>query len=215
LTEILKFGWYAIIVVVIGEMVVPMILSAFYKGYNQTTDAISALGSPNSPVRIPFNIWMFIAGTLLILSLPSIFTQYKNISGFLSVMLIVFIGIFAVGACIFSCFFSVNENKEVITTASKIHGIGSVTGFMLMLFVPLLIAVLSFKNNDRLVGIISIVLFLCAMSFFVLFIMADKPEFADTAIAKEGLWQRLSLLFMYLPLLIVAIKSTAISGWNT
>lgn len=206
MTWILKFGWHAIIVAVAGEMIVPMILSTFYKDYNQTTEAISVLGNPNSPVRIPFNIWMLIAGTLLILSLPSVFAQYKNVSGLLSVMLIVFITIFAIGACIFSCFFSVNENKEIITTASKIHGIGSVIGFMLMLFVPLLVAILSFKSNDSLVGVVSTVSFLLAMLFFVLFIMADKSEFSDTAIAREGLWQRLNLLFIYLPLLIVAIK---------
>lgn len=203
---ILKFGWYAIIVAVGGEMIVPIILSAFYKNYNQTTEAISVLGNPNSPVRIPFNIWMLLAGTLLIFSLPSVFAQYKSVSVILSVMLIIFIGIFAVGACIFSCFFSVNENKEVITTASSIHGIGSVIGFMLMLFVPLLIAILSFKSKENAVAISSIISFVFAMLFFVLFIMADKPEFADTAIAKEGLWQRLNLLFMYLPLLIIAIK---------
>lgn len=203
---ILKFGWYAIIVAVVGEMAVPLILSAFYKDYNQTTEVISVLGNPNSPVRIPFDLWMLLAGTLLILSLPSIFAEYRSVSVLLSVMLIVFISIFAVGACIFSCFFSVNESKEIVTAASKIHGIGSVIGFMLMLFVPLLVAILSFKSKDNLVGAVSIVSFVLAMLFFVLFIMADKPEFADTAISKEGLWQRLNLLFMYLPLLIAAIK---------
>lgn len=208
---ILKFGWYAIIVAVVGEMIVPMILSAFYKEYNQTTEAISVLGNPNSPVRIPFNIWMLLAGILFIFSLPSVFVEYKSVSILLSVMLIIFISIFAVGACIFSCFFSVNEKKEIVTTASQIHGIGSVIGFMLMLFVPLLIAILSFKSNDNLVGVTSIVSFVFAMSFFVLFIMADKPEFADTVIAKEGLWQRINLLFMYLPLLVVAIKQLVIS----
>lgn len=33
----------------------------------------------------------------------------------------------------------------------------------------------------------------------------DKPEFQNTLIAKEGLWQRLNLLCMYLPLFYVAI----------
>ena len=34
---------------------------------------------------------------------------------------------------------------------------------------------------------------------FTLFILADKPAFQGTAVAREGLWQRLSLLCMYLP----------------
>ena len=50
--------------------------------------------------------------------------------------LLVFVVFFAIGACIFTCFFSVNESKEVVTLASKIHGAGSVVGFMLFLFVP-------------------------------------------------------------------------------
>lgn len=44
---------------------------------------------------------------------------------------------FAVGACIFTCFFSVNETKDVVTTASKIHEAGSAIGFMLFFVLPL------------------------------------------------------------------------------
>ena len=44
------------------------------------------------------------------------------------------------------------------------------------------------------------------MFFFVLFVMSDKPEFENTFIQNEGLWQRLNLIFMYLPLVIVSIQ---------
>ena len=40
--------------------------------------------------------------------------------------------------------------------------------------------------------------------FFTLFVMSDKEEFSNTVIANEGLWQRLNLLFMYMPLFIVS-----------
>ena len=40
----------------------------------------------------------------------------------------------------------------------------------------------------------------------VLFVMSDKPEFENSVIQNEGLWQRLNLIFMYLPLIIVSIK---------
>lgn len=120
---------------------------------------------------------------------------------------VAFIAIFAVGACIFSCFFSVNETKGVVTTASKIHGAGSAIGFMLMLFVPLFLALLSFRINDSLTGVVSVISFVLGLLFFALFIMADKPEFQRTIIAKEGLWQRLNLLFMYLPLVFIALRN--------
>ena len=117
-----------------------------------------------------------------------------------------FVALFAIGVCIFTCFFSVNESKDVVTTASKIHGAGSVIGFMLFLFVPLLITILSFKNDQSAIGVISIICFVAALVFFALFVMSDKEEFANTAIANEGLWQRLNLIFMYLPVFIVAFN---------
>ena len=119
-------------------------------------------------------------------------------------MLIVFIAIFAVGACIFTCFFSVNESKDVVTVASKIHAAGSVTGFMLFLFVPLLMAILSFRDRSITMGVVSITSFVLALVCFSLFVMSDKPDFKNTLVDHEGLWQRLSLLFMYLPLAVMS-----------
>lgn len=90
--------------------------------------------------------------------------------------------------------------------SEKIHGVGSVIGFMLFLFVPLPVGILSFKSGEGIVGVASIICFVIAMVFFALFVMADKPEFANTVVGNEGLWQRLNLIFMYGPLIIVAIR---------
>ena len=208
---IIKFGCHSFFISVVGEMLIPIILAPFYKGYKTATMAISTLGNNNSPVRLPFNLWMLIAGALFLAATPAIYNAYYQISKSLSMVSVLFIGIFAVGACIFTCFFSVNETKDVVTTASKIHGAGSAIGFMLFLFVPLFLAILSFKSNDNSTGMISAVSFALALLFFVLFIMADKPQFQRTLVAKEGLWQRLNLLFMYLPLGYIAAKN--ILGW--
>ncbi|MBR4732861.1 MAG: DUF998 domain-containing protein [Lachnospiraceae bacterium] len=179
---IIKHGWIFIIIAVLGELLVPFLLAPFYKGYDHSAMAISALGSKGSPVR--------------------------KVSKPLSVVTALFLAVFAIGACIFTCFFSVNDSKDVVTTASRIHGAGSAIGFMLMLFVPLLLAILSFKTGEKASGIMGIVSFVLALTFFVLFVMADKPEFQNTVIAKEGLWQRLNLLCMYLPLFYVAIMKS-------
>jgi phosphotransferase system glucose/maltose/N-acetylglucosamine-specific IIC component len=149
---------------------------------------------------------MLLEGVLFLAALPAIYKCYHEVSGVLTCTLMAFIAIFAIGACIFTCFFSVNESKDVVTTASKIHGAGSVIGFMLFLFVPLLIAILSFKNDQSVIGVISIICFVAALVFFALFVMSDKEEFANTAIANEGLWQRLNLIFMYLPMFIIAFN---------
>lgn len=201
-----KYGWHALLAAMAGDLIISLVLSLFYKGYNSMTMSISALGNPNSPVRLPFNIWMIIEGLLFLFSLPVIYKHYHSVAKAPAIAVIAIIAVFAVGACIFTGFFSVNESKDVVTTASKIHGIGSALGFMLFLFVPSLIAVLSFRNEEKTTGIISILCFIAAFAFFVLFVMSDKPSFSDTFINNEGLWQRLNLLFMYLPLIIVAGK---------
>lgn len=200
-------GWYALLIAVIGDLLVSAVLSLFYKKYSSLKMSISALGNPQSPVRLPFNIWMFIEGILYLIALPALYDRYHPVSDRMTVVLLLFISVFAIGACIFTSLFSVNETKDIVTTSSKIHGAGSVIGFMLMLSVPLLIAVLSFDNGESAIGVISIVCFIIAIAFFVLFVMSDKEEFSDTVISYEGLWQRLNLVFMYLPLAIISVKS--------
>ncbi|MCR5093105.1 MAG: DUF998 domain-containing protein [Lachnospiraceae bacterium] len=204
--KMVKYGWYALIVAMAGDILVSFVLPCFYKGYSSMNMSISALGNPQSPVRIPFNIWMLIEGILFLAAVPALYRRYHPVSGGLTYTMIIFVAIFAIGACIFTCFFSVNESKEMVTTASKIHGVGSVIGFMLFLFVPVLLAILSFKNKESGIGIISILCFVLALTFFVLFVMSDKPEFSNTIISKEGLWERLNLIFMYVPLLVVSVR---------
>lgn len=199
-------GPYLLLTAMAGDLLVSVILPLFYKGYSSLKMSISALGNPSSPVRIPFNIWMLIEGMLFLLALPSVHSKFHSLSGVVTVLLILFISVFAVGACIFTCFFSVNESKDVVTAESKIHGIGSVTGFMLFLFVPVLTAILSFKAGDKAAGAACIVSFVLSLVFFSLFVMSDKEEFKDTVINNEGLWQRLNLLFMYLPVALAAVR---------
>ena len=197
-----SYGWIFLLIAMAGDLLVSLFLSLFYQEYNSLKMSISALGNPSSPVRIPFNAWMFAEGLLFLLALPAVHHHFRSISAGITGVLIAFIAVFAVGACIFTCFFSVNESRDVVTVASKIHGAGSVTGFMLFLFVPLLVAILSFKDHDMTMGILSIASFILALVFFSLFIMSEKPGFQNTVVDNEGLWQRLNLLFMYLPLAV-------------
>lgn len=199
------YGWIFLLIAMVGDLLVSFFLSLFYGKYSNLKMSVSALGNPSSPVRKPFNMWMLIEGILFLLALPAINEEFRPISGGITNALLLFISIFAIGACIFTCFFSVNESKDVVTTASRIHGAGSVAGFMLFLFIPLLVGVLYYKDQNRIMGTVSVVSFVLALFFFVLFILSDKQEFRNTVIDNEGLWQRLNLVFMYLPLGIVAI----------
>lgn len=200
-----SYGWIFILIAMAGDLLVSFFLSMFYRNYSNLKMSISALGNPSSPVRNSFNIWMLIEGILFMMALPAINNAFRSISGVITNILLIFVAFFAIGACIFTCFFSVNESKDVVTLASKIHGAGSVIGFMLFLFVPLLLGILYYKDQNRMMGTVSIICFAAAMVFFVLFVMSDKHEFKNTIIDNEGLWQRLNLAFMYLPLAITAI----------
>lgn len=75
---------------------------------------------------------------MFLLALPAVYDFFKSTSPKLIVVLLIFIVVFAVGACIFTSFFSVNESKNVTTVASKIHGAGSALGFCLFfMYLPL------------------------------------------------------------------------------
>ena len=206
MNSVYNLSWIFLLIAMAGDLIVSFILSYFYKGYSNLKMSISALGNPKSPVRLPFNIWMLIEGLLFLIALPAIYNFFNPVSPKLTITLLIFIAVFAIGACIFTCFFSVNESKDITTVASKIHGAGSALGFCLFLFVPLIISILYFKSDENLFGIISIICFVLSLVFFVLFIMSDKENFASTVIANEGLWQRLNLIFMYLPLCFVCVQ---------
>ena len=197
-------GWIFLLIAMAGDLLVSLFLPLFYREYDVLRMSISALGNPSSPVRIPFNIWMLAEGILFLLALPAVDRFFRSISGGITNVLLVFIAVFAIGACIFTGFFSVNESRGVVTVASRIHGAGSAIGFMLFLFAPLLVAILYFKDHNMAMGIVSSASFVLALVFFTLFVMSDKPGFQNTAIENEGLWQRLNLVFMYLPLAITS-----------
>jgi len=207
-----NYGWYFLLIAMAGDLIVSFVLSLFYGGYSNMKMSISVLGNPASPVRIPFNIWMLVEGILFLLALPAIYNRFRQVSIGVTNTMLVFIAAFAVGACIFTCFFSVNETKDTVTVASRIHGVGSVVGFMLFLFVPLLMAILSFKGQNGVNGVISVISFILAIVSFTLFVMSDKPEFGNSIIGNEGLWQRLNLAFMYLPLAVVSIENIVMNN---
>lgn len=141
----------------------------------------------------------------MIVSSAVIASKYWLTSKPLTVTSVILIFIFAIGAGIIFGIFSVNESKEVVTVASKIHGTGAALGFLTLLFVPLFLSILSCKNNNKINGIIFAISFVLTLVFFAFFIMADKPQFNDTFVKNEGLWQRLSLLLMYFPLGYIAV----------
>lgn len=202
-----RFFHMILLFTIIGEFLVPWILEQFYVEYNGRIMVMSVLGNPRSPVRLVYNLWLIWIGGFLTYTAGVYFLALRAKFPVLAVFILLSIGIFAVGAGLISGFFSVNESKDIITTASKIHGAGAAIGFIALLLFPLLNGIVSFKQKDIIGSMISISSFILAFVFFICFIMGDKAQFQNTFLKYEGLWERLTLFCMYIPFIYRAIGS--------
>ena len=191
--------------ILIADLIIPFLLAPTYKGYNHLTQVMSVLGNSKAPLHLIYNIWLIVFGITILISTLQLYPTVAQVSNPISIMLFSVIVIYALGGCILSGIFSVGETKSLETLSAKIHGYGSVIGFLLLTLAPLLIGIYFFKASNGLLGILSLICFIFAIGFFALFVMADKPNYKGTIIAFEGLWQRLSLLSMYLPIATLCI----------
>lgn len=187
------------------DLLIPFLLAPTYKGYNHLTQVMSALGNDKAPLHIIYNAWLIVLGMVLIINNFQIYKIVSRHSTLLAVFLYIAILIYAIGGCVLSGMFSVGETKSLVTIPQKIHGYGSVIGFMVLTLTPLLFSIYGFKAERMTFMICSLVCFILTIISFTLFIMADKPNFQSTIIAYEGLWQRLSLMFMYIPIACICI----------
>lgn len=183
------------------DLIIPFLLAPSYKGYNHLTQVMSVLGNSKAPLHLIYNIWLVAFGISILISAFQLYPTITKASGALAILLFAVLIIYAIGGCILSGFFSVGETKSLETLSAKIHGYGSVIGFLLLTFAPLFIGLYFFKTYNRLLGGFSFICLILAIGFFVLFVMADKPKYQGTFISLEGLWQRLTLLSMYLPIM--------------
>ena len=188
-----------------ADLIIPFLLAPTYKGYNHLTQVMSILGNSKAPLHLIYDIWLVVFGVAILISTLQLYPTIAQVSNPISIMLFSVIVIYALGGCILSGIFSVGETKSLETLSAKIHGYGSVIGFLLLTFAPLFVGLYFFKVSNGLLGILSLICFIFALGFFTLFVMADKPNYRGTIIAFEGLWQRLSLLSMYLPIAALCI----------
>ena len=188
-----------------ADLIIPFLLAPTYKGYNHLTQVMSVLGNSKAPLHLIYNIWLIVFGVAILISTLQLYPVIAQVSNPISIMLFSVIVIYALGGCILSGIFSVGETKSLETLSAKIHGYGSVIGFLLLTLAPLFVGLYFFKVSNGLLGILSLICFIFAIGFFALFVMADKPNYKGTIIAFEGLWQRLSLLSMYLPIAALCI----------
>ncbi len=197
---------YILPLLLAADLLIPFLLAPSYQGYSHLTKVMSVLGNPKAPLHFIYNTWLVVFGVSLFINAVPLYHTVAKASKITAILLFSVITIYAVGGCILSGFFSVGETKSLETVSSKIHGFGSAIGFLFLTFTPLFVGIYYFQTSSTIQGILSLICFVLAIGFFTLFVMADKPRYQETLIGLEGLWQRLSLLSMYLPLAILCCQ---------
>ncbi len=192
----MKILW---IIILVADHLLPLILAHFYPNYKHKEMALSVLGSRQSPVKWIYNVWCIISGIVFCIAPYEI---YKENSNGLMIAMWVLLAIYGIGCEIISGLCPLNENRQDEDALTKIHGGTSAIGFMTLLVVPLLMAILQYQSSQMLLGTVSIVCFIFAFVFFCFFIMGEKEKFANSVLRYGGLWQRLVLLICYIPLFI-------------
>lgn len=196
----LNFLW---IITLFTDNLLPLVLAYFYPKYSHKEMALSVLGSRQSPVKWIYNVWCILSGIVFCIA-P--YTLYQENTAGLTIAIWILLMIYGIGCEIISGFCPLNENRNDEDTITKIHGVASAIGFMTLLVVPLLLAILQFQISAVPVGLLSLVCFIAAFLFFCFFIMGEKEKFAKTVLRYGGLWQRLVLVFCYVPLAICILK---------
>ena len=184
------------------DNLLPLVLAHFYSNYIHKEMALSVLGSRQSPVKWVYNIWCIISGIVFCIAPHALYLEHN--CG-LAMAIWVLLAIYGIGCEIISGICPLNENRQDEDIITKIHGGSSAIGFMALLVVPLLLAIMQFQASNIIVGVISLVSFIAAFVFFCFFIMGEKAKFANTVLKYGGLWQRLVLLNCYIPLFALCI----------
>ena len=202
-----KYGFFIMILVIISELTFPFIFAKFYPDYNPVTMLISDFGEDGSPIKTAFKMWQLIDGGLFLLAIPSFYERFKHTSKPLAKWLSIMLVGFAVGDCLITGIFDRSTNASKIDIESIIHDYLSGAGFVaLLLAVYILIKLYKVEKRYLFVQIL-IIIFILSVCFMILFAAPKIPIVNQIPIPYRGLWQRLNLLFLYLPFLLVSLKN--------
>lgn len=192
----LAFIW---LITLFTDNILPLVLARFYPNYRHKEMALSVLGSRQSPVKWVYNVWCILSGVIFCIA-P--YALYQENSEGLAIAIWILLAIYGIGCEIVSGICPLNENRQEEDAITKIHGGASAIGFMTLLVVPLLLAIMQFQATNIVMGAFSLMCFIAAFVFFCFFIMGEKEKFASTVLRYGGLWQRLVLVCCYASLVV-------------
>lgn len=204
-----RYGFYLLIIAVISELVLPFVLGRYIKGFSQIEMLISNFGETGMPTKMAFKIWEIINGCLFILAAPAFYARFEHTSQPLAMWTAICIAIFGLGDCIITGLVDRANSTAEVGFTSLLHNYASGAGFVALLIGTFLLIWLFYLEHNIGMVIAFIIIFILSSIFMFLFAMPKIPIINAFQVSHRGLWQRLNLLFLYLPFLIIAVKNVS------
>lgn len=171
-----KYGFHFLMIGVISDFLTPYVLGIFYPELHQMTAVMSLFGDVGSPVRGAFLIWSVVAGCFYTLSLPAIYTTFKETSRPLAGLTAAAIGTYGIEDCIFTGLFSVDTADAQWNFSTWVHNIGSGIGYVGFLLFPLFLYLIYKKQNKRELSRRYFVLLFLSLTVAAIYGLARIPQ---------------------------------------
>lgn len=206
MTILKKLSPLFLILAVVGDFSLPYFLGRFYPNFDQMTMIISQLGEPTSPVQSYFNNASVMTGTLFVLSSFGVYAFFRSESKRFAQILAGVIALYGFGDCILTGLVHISESASFFSPAYFLHAAFSGISMVAMMFVPLLLAYQANRKHQRVRSLFYLACLIGSILALILFAAYYLPLIGSLLSSTRGLWQRLSLLLLYLPALSIAFR---------
>lgn len=206
MTILKKLSPLFLIFAVVGDFSLPYFLGRFYPNFDQMTMIISQLGEPTSPVQSYFNNASIVTGTLFVLSSFGVYAFFRSESKRFAQILAGVIALYGFGDCILTGLVHISESASFFSPAYFLHAAFSGISMVAMMFVPLLLAYQANMKHQRVRSLFYLACLIGSILALILFATYYLPLIGSLLSSTRGLWQRLSLLLLYLPALSIAFR---------
>lgn len=197
-----KYGCLLLVIVLLREISLPFFMGFFNSASNGKTFLLSQLGQAAAPIHAAFKRWETIDGCLFILSAPYFYDKFKNDSPTIGYLFGNLLAIYGIGDCLMTAFFVYHSNY-FSSWNSFLHAAGSAAGSLALFLINFGLLCLAIqKNQTKKVYLVGSCLLL---SLLAVILMESRLFNNDLLI---GIFECLFLDFLYLPVLLLALKDT-------
>lgn len=198
-------SWVILMTCVIIVFILSCLVSLFYPGYNSNIQVMSSLSNTKNSAAKLYNILVITSGLLACTLAFNFYITFKLVSTPLSIIGALLIAVFGICTGIVGGIFNFNENNMFKDKSSLIHTVASAIGFTALTFNSLVISLIFFKLSNTLIGTICLTLFFTSLVLNTLVLFGLFHIFKTTNVNLSGMWQRLLIISLYTPLILITI----------